>query len=64
MFINKTLSLNKINNAFKRFYNKENNVLKLCFLIVTTLLFKVSLTFNKAIKLCFFKPDFKLNIMF
>jgi hypothetical protein len=62
--MNKTLLLNKINNAFKRFYNKGNNALKPCFLIIITLLFKVSLIFNKAIKLCFFKSDFKLNIIF
>jgi hypothetical protein len=64
MFINKTLLLSKINNAFKRFYNKSNNALKLCFLIIITLLFKVSLIFNKAIKLCFLKLNFKLNIIF
>jgi hypothetical protein len=64
MFINKTLLLGKIDNAFKRFYNKGNNVLKPCLLIITTLLFRVGLIFSKAIKLCFFKPDFRLNIMF
>jgi hypothetical protein len=64
MFVNKILLLSKINNAFKRFYNKDNNALKLCLLIVTTLLFKVSLTFSKAIKLCLLKPDFRLNVIF
>jgi hypothetical protein len=64
MFINKTLLLGKINNAFKRFYNKNNNALKPCFLIATILLFKVSLIFSKAIKLCLLKPDFRLNIIF
>jgi hypothetical protein len=64
MFINKTLLLSKINNAFKRFYSKGNNALKPCLLITIILLFKVGLTFNKAIKLCFFKPNFRLNIIF
>jgi hypothetical protein len=53
MFVNKTLLFNKINNSFKRFYSKGNNVLKPCLLIMTILLFKVGLTFSKAIRLCF-----------
>jgi hypothetical protein len=64
MFVNKTLLLGKINNAFKRFYNKGNNTLKPCFLIITILLFKVGFIFSKTIRLCFFEPNFRLNIMF
>jgi hypothetical protein len=62
--MNKTLSPGKINNAFERFYSKGNNASKPCLLITTTLLFKVSLTFSKAIELCLLKPDFRLDIMF
>jgi hypothetical protein len=64
VFVNKTLSPGKIDDAFERFHGEGNNASKPRLLIATTSSFGVGLTFSEAIGLCLLEPDFRLDVMF